>query len=771
MGVLFRPLSGRFILLPLLYRWLGSILEKRGHAALAQSCYQEAGRLDPRDARSAFVLGRLLLSQGKADEAAQAFRVALEARPDYPEAHNNLGVALAQQEQSDAAAECYRAALRLKPDYAAAHNNLGNVYLVHGRLAEAEASYRTALRCDRQYVEAHNNLGLALLEQGRYKEAEQSIREALRLRPDFAGALNNLGSALQHQENLEEAVACFQEALRLQPDLGEAHINLALILGDIDQLAGAVDYYRNKLKFNPDSVEAHFRLGMGLQAQGKLREAKEHFEAILKLRPQSPEAHANIGAVALREGNLDGALTSLREALAESPAFGGAHYNYFFCLNYSADYEPAEIFAEHTRWAREHADPLRNEAAPFANSRQKDRKLRVGYVSPDFRAHSVSYFIEPVIRHHDRDKIKVFCYSNLIRPDHVTARIQAQADVWRDIHLKTAKQVCEQIREDEIDILVDLAGHTGRNRLLVFAHKPAPIQVTYVGYPNTTGLAAMDYRITDAYADPPGLTEQYHTETLVRLPHSFLVYAPPPDSPEVAALPVLRKGHITFGSFNNAAKVVRNVIALWSRILHAVPGSRLMLKNFAFASADARERFTELFSQNGIPAERIDLLDFLPTVSSHLELYHEIDIALDPFPYNGTTTTCEALWMGVPVVALAGRVHAGRVGVSLLSNAGLTDLIADSEASYMQIAVGLASDPERLAQLRVSLRERLRNSPLTDAAGLTHALETEYVRMWRKWCDEPREPIAIPGENEIADSSLKRDAVQGMSLSKRQTCA
>ena len=737
MAVWFRSLFRRLSVLPFLYLRLGKVFEKRGHASLAQSCYEEAGRLNPCDARAPFVLGRLLLSQSKAEAAAEAFKAALKARPDYPEAHNNLGVALAQQEQPDAAAECYRAALRLKPDYAAAHNNLGNAYLVHGQLAEAEASYRTALRCDRRYVEAHNNLGLVLLEQGRYKEAELSIREALRLRPDFAGALNNLGSALQHQEELEEAVACLQEALRLQPGLGEAHINLALILGDTDQLAGAVEYYEKKLKFNPDSVEAHFRIGLGLQAQRKLREARKHFEAILKIRPNAPDAHANIGNIALREGNLDEALASFREAALSAPPFAGAHFNYFFCLNYSDGYEPGEIFAEHTRWARAHADPLRQEAEPLRNSRRHDRKLRVGYVSPDFRAHSVAYFVEPVIRRHDRDKFEVFCYSNLIQPDQVTERIRAQADAWRDIHLKTARQVCEQIRKDEIDILVDLAGHTGRNRLMVFAHKPAPIQVTYVGYPNTTGLAAMDYRITDAYADPPGLTEQYHTETLVRLPHSFLAYAPPADSPEVAALPVLRKGHITFGSFNNAAKIIPSVIALWSKILHAVPDSRLMLKHFAFHSAEAGERFKGLFAQNGIGADRIDLLDFVPTVSSHLELYHEIDIALDPFPYNGTTTTCEALWMGVPVVTLAGRIHAGRVGVSLLSNAGLAELIADGEASYMQIAVRLASAPEQLARLRESLRERLRNSPLTDAAALTRALEMEYASMWRKWCDEP----------------------------------
>ncbi|MFN7085118.1 MAG: tetratricopeptide repeat protein [Burkholderiales bacterium] len=725
------------MLLSLLYRWLAAILERRGHSSLAQTCYREAARLAPGDARAPFVLGSLLLRQGRAEEAAQAFRQALAADPDHAEAHNNLGVALAQQEQLDAAAACYCAALRLKPDHAAAHNNLGNVHLVRGQLDEAEASYRAALRCDRHYVEAHNNLGLVLLEQGRHQDAEKAIREALRLRPDFAGALNNLGSVLLRQGEVEEAVACLQQALRLQPDLGEAHINLALILGDMNQLAGAVDYYRNKLRFNPDSAEAHFRLGMGLQAQGKLVEARQHFEAMLKIRPEAPEALANLGGVALREGNLDEALAFFKAALEHAPVFAGAHYNYFFCLNYSADYEPAEVFAQHARWAEAHADPLSSAAAPFANSRRRDRKLRVGYVSPDFRAHSVAYFIEPVIRHHDRDRFEVYCYSNALQSDEVTARIRALADVWRDIRLQTTSQVCEQVRADGIDILVDLAGHTGRNRLAVFAHKPAPIQVTYIGYPNTTGLAAMDYRITDAYADPPGLTERFHTEQLVRLPQTFLVYAPPADSPEVAPPPLARKGHVTFGSFNNAAKVIPRVIALWSKILHAVPDSRLMLKHFAFHSAEAKERFQGLFAQNGIAADRIDLLDFVPTVSSHLELYHEVDIALDPFPYNGTTTTCEALWMGVPVITLAGKVHAGRVGVSLLSNAGLAELIADSEEAYVRIAVELANDVQRLAGLRAAMRARLENCPLTDARALARALEAEYAKMWQRWCETP----------------------------------
>lgn len=732
-------LAGKF--LPRLFLNLGAIFQARGQSALALACYREAARLKPADARSPFALGRLLLQQGEMESAAMAFREALEARPDYAEAQNNLGIALYEQGQVAEATHCYQAALRLKPDYAAAHNNLGNTHLSQGRAAEAEACFRRALDSDPNYAEAYSNLGLALKEQGRYQEAEQSLRQALQLKPGFAGALSNLGSALQSQGRTEEAVNAYQEALRLQPDLGEAHANLAIILGDASRLAQAVSYYEKLLRRNPNSPEAHNRLGVALQAQSRWDEANQHFEAALRERPDYAEACANLGNSYVSLADLEKALASYQQALSLGPN-SGAHSSYAFYLNYSPGHEPGEVATEYKEWASKYAALPASAMLPHGNSRDPERKLKVGYVSPDFCRHSVAFFIEPVIRNHDRSRFEVFCYSNVARPDAVTERLRAAAENWREIRLKTKEQVSELIRSDGIDILVDLAGHTSGNRLLVFARKPAPVQATYLGHPNTSGLGTMDYRITDALADPPGLTEHYHTEQLVRLPRCFLAYAPPPGAPQVAPPPHLSKGHVTFGSFNNAAKINHRVIALWSKILHAVPGSRLLLKSFAFSSADTKSRFMEMFAREGIEPERIDLFNFIPEVSSHLELYREIDIALDTFPYNGTTTTCEALWMGVPVITLAGAAHVARVGVSLLSSVGLTDLIAESEDNYLARAVALANNPEYSQALRSSLRDRMQNSPLTDAAGFTRELENAYLEMWRRWCASAPAEIA-----------------------------
>lgn len=734
MASLLRRLGDRHHPLSPLYRKLGGIFQLRGVTSLASVCYREAMRLSPADARSAFELGKMLLVKGNAEAAAGFFRNALSVRPNYPEAHNNLGVALQEQALYEEASECFRAALRLKPDYAVAHNNLGNAYLNQQHPVEAEACYRRALRANGNYTEAFCNLGVALNQQGRYREAEGACREALRLQPGFAGALSNLGKALQNQGELDEAESSYLEALRLKPDLGEASVNLAIMQGDINRLAGAVNYYEKAIARNSDSVESHNMLGLALQAQGRFEDAAAQFQAALRLRPAASAVHANLGNNYIIQARLAEALACYRRAMVQPSA--EAISSYVFHLHYCPDHGPDEIFAEHVRWGRLYTGALPRVTPHHDNAPDPRRKLRVGYVSRDFFQHSVAFFIEPVIRHHDRVRVEVFCYANVIKPDQVTERLKVAADGWRDIHLKSDEQVCKLISEDRIDILVDLSGHTSGWRPGVFARKPAPVQVTYLGYPDTSGLDTIDYRITDEHADPPGRTECYHTEELVRLPGCFVVYNPPADAPGVALPPVLAKGHVTFGCFNNVVKVNRRVVALWSKILHSIPGSRLALKGIAFSSAATRKLYLEMFEEHCIAAERIDLWDFVPTVSGHLELYREIDIALDPFPYNGTTTTCEALWMGVPVICLAGKTHASRVGVSLLSNAGLDSFISGDEAAYMEKAVALARDVEQLRQWRFSLRDRLRNSSLTDAVGFTRALEDAYREMWRRWCAE-----------------------------------
>jgi predicted O-linked N-acetylglucosamine transferase (SPINDLY family) len=337
-------------------------------------------------------------------------------------------------------------------------------------------------------------------------------------------------------------------------------------------------------------------------------------------------------------------------------------------LNYCADIEPTDVLAEHRRWSEQHTASLANDRQPHANSPDPNRRLRIGYLSPDFCRHSVAFFIESLLAAHDRSAFEILCYANVSQTDIITERLQGLADKWRDIVHLSDQQVAELVRADAVDILVDLVGHTVNNRLLVFARKPAPVQISYLGYPNTTGLSTIDYRLTDAWADPPGRADRFHTETLVRLQGGFLCYQPWPGTPEVSPLPALTSGHITFASFNNATKVNPEVIALWSKILRLLPNARLIMKALQLGDIGTRQRFAQLFEQNGVSMERVELLGWASSTAEHLELYNRVDIGLDPFPYNGTTTTCEALWMGVPVIVLAGNTHAARVGVSLLSS-------------------------------------------------------------------------------------------------------
>jgi predicted O-linked N-acetylglucosamine transferase (SPINDLY family) len=408
--------------------------------------------------------------------------------------------------------------------------------------------------------------------------------------------------------------------------------------------------------------------------------------------------------------------------------------NLLLTMNYNPRYDASEIFIRHTEFAKHFELPFQSSSVRFPNVKDVHRPLRVGYVSPDFKGHSVAFFIEPVLAAHSKNRFEVFCFSDVPQEDEVTKHIRSSADHWRDISRMTDSEADEIIRKDKIDILVDLAGHTAYNRLLLFARKPAPVQVSWIGYPATTGLSAMDYKIVDSYTDPPGMTEQYYTEKLLRMPECFLCYRPDEESPEVGPLPSQSAGHVTFGSCNNFAKVTPEMMELWGKILEGVPGSRLLLKAKSLSDRSTREYVKDLFQGKGISGDRLELLGWEPSVRGHLETYHRIDIGLDTFPYHGTTTTCEALWMGVPVVTLAGKTHVSRVGVSLLSNAGLPELVAHTGDEYMDIAINLAKDTNRLRELRDRLRTMMTDSPLTDAGRFTGHLEKAYRDIWEKWC-------------------------------------
>ena len=644
-------------------------------------------------------LGNARKAQGKLPEAITAYQAALKLNPDFAEAHSNLGIALEKQGALDDAVAAFEKARALKPNLAETHYNLGNARRAQGKLPEAITAYQAALKLNPDFAEAHNNLGWVFKEQHKLIEAIACYKHALALKPDYVEAYNNLGIALRAHGDVDAAIATYKRALALELGNADIHNNLGVALQEQKKLSEAIPAHQQALALNPDCAEFHHNLGNALFGQGKLAAAISTYRQVLAFEPEAADMHS--------------ALIS--------------------CFNYCADIEPTDVFAEHRRWDR-HAAPLAKTLQPHANSPDPERRLRIGYVSPDFYAHSVAFFLEPLLAAHDRSEFEILCYANVSRPDSATERFQGLADGWRDILDLSDEQVAELVRADEIDILIDLAGHTANNRLLVFAHKPAPVQISYLGYPNTTGLATMDYRFTDAWADPPGQTESLHVEQLVRLPGGFLCYQPPPASPEVAPPPVLTAGHVTFASFNNATKVTAETVALWAKILRALPEARLIMKAHHFGDPGTRDHFKELFEKNGVSLERITLVDWIPSMSAHLELYNKVDIGLDPFPYNGTTTTCEALWMGVPVVSLAGPTHASRVGVSLLSNIGLPELIAQTPEAYVALALRLANDHQWLSDFRISLRDKIKCSPLTDASGFARTVETAYRTMWRRWC-------------------------------------
>jgi len=564
-----------------------------------------------------------------------------------------------------------------------------------GQRREAEAIYRAILQSQPDHPDALHYLGLLSYQTGRLDAALELMRRAVALRPDVAHFHGNLGNALRAAGRPDEAIAAYQEALRR----------------------------------NPGSCAALVNLGNTLWEAGRPEDALRSFDAALRQDGRLAEAHGGAGLALKDLGLLDEALAAFDEAIRLASQLAAAESNRLYTLNYLPGWSPQRIFDEHRAWAIRRADPLSSGAPPAVVERSSGRRLRLGYVSAHFRDHAVNFFVEPILASHQRDRFEVFCYSDVAAPDAVTKRLMASVEHWRSIVGLGDVDVAQQIRDDGIDILVDLAGHLGGNRLLAFARRPAPIQVTYLGYQATTGLAAMDYRLTDAVADPPGATEAWHTEQLVRLPGAFFCYRPPDESPEVSAAPCLASGTITFGSFNAFAKVTTRTLDVWARVLERVAGSRLQL--LAPPGESTPRRVLAHFARRGIAEDRLRFVT-RSRRREYLAMHHAVDIALDSFPFTGHTTTCDALWMGVPVVTLCGASYTQRFGASPLVAVGLEELVATSEDEYVARAVELACDPGRIDRMRRTLRERMRGSALLDFAGFTAGLERVYEELWHR---------------------------------------
>jgi predicted O-linked N-acetylglucosamine transferase (SPINDLY family) len=664
---------------------------------------------------------------GQLREAEELYLQILQDNSGQADASHMLGLIAGQSGQYALAVDYLQAAIRLKPGLADAHNNLGNVFILQSKLPEAVECFRQAVRHRPDFAAAHNNLGNALREMGHVDDAVASLREALRLRPDYEEARRNLALATQALDaepkspgppnRLDDAETYFEQGLTLTKQ------------GKYEEAAAS---YQQVLRLRPESAGVHNNLGNLFVRQGKLLEAVDSFRQALRCKPDFAQAHGNLGD-ALRElGCLDESLAAHRIALRLVPSAAFIHSSMLLTLNYHPGYDAPAIKEEYGRWNKLHAEPLKRLIKPHANSADPKRRLRIGYVSPDFREHVDAFFLVPLLSNHDHDQYEIFCYAGVQRPDAMTERLRRYADTWRSTVGLSDQQIADLVRSDQIDVLVDLEMHAANNRLLMFARKPAPVQVAWLGYPGTTGLPAIDYRLTDPYLDPPGLFEAFYTEKSIRLPETFWCYDPLTDEPPVNALPALETGIVTFGCLNNLCKVNEGCLALWAKVLEKVPRSRLLLRA---PPGPRRDWAAATLKNHRIAEDRVELVDALPRLQ-YLATYNRIDLGLDPLPYNGHTTSLDAFWMGVPTLTLLGNRVVGRAGYSQLCNLGLAELSAQTPEQYVELAGSWAGDLSRLQKLRGSLRERMQRSPLMDGKRFARHMEEAYRAMWRNWCEQ-----------------------------------
>ncbi len=712
---------------------LGVLLQHTGSAEKAITLIKKALTVKPGEPIFLCNLGEAFRASGNNAEAIAQHRQALAIKPNFAEAHNNLGLAYLQTGQLEDARRSFQSAGQIQPTFADAWCNLGLVHIRQKAYAEAVLALRKSIQHQPNYAQAYYYLGLAFYEQNLLNNAIGALEQAISIQPDYAEAHNTLGNALFSRGNLEGAMRAFEHAILQQPDLAEAYVNLGDVLNHMGRLHDSETVIREALRQRDTFAAAHESLGNILQCQGKSTEAAIHFEKALLLDADNFDALSGLGLALGDQGKIIEATDILHKAV--TLCLKQATLNkYLYMLNFHPGMTAEAVSGEHRRWCDQLAMAPDNSYTFPAGRRKLAKILRIGYVSPDFRRHSVAYFFEPLLRCHHAAKVEVFCYANVKTPDAVTERLKGLSHHWRDIAWLSDTEAAQQIHKDGIDILVDLAGHTGGNRLPIFPHRPAPIQVTWLGYPNTTGMRQIDYRLTDSATDPAGLADTLYSEELVRLDHSFLCYQGNDAIAASAPSPCSGNNHITFGSFNNLLKVTGEVVDLWAQIIKNVPDAKLILKTKQLADKSIREAYRQRFAAAGVHPEQVELLAIIPEVADHLRSYNRIDIALDPLFYNGTTTTFEALWMGVPVITLAGDRHASRVGASILTAIGRGDLVAHSASEYVDLACALATDTDRLVGLRGSLRRDLKNSPLCDAAAFASKIEAAYAAMWEKWC-------------------------------------
>ena len=679
----------------------------------------------PAEPRYQFGLGQALQALGRWNEAAVAYRRVVRSEPESADAHFALGVVLQRGGELAPAAAAYRGALALRAGDAAALSNLGTVLREMGDVEGAIGLLEAARRLEPLVASHAVNLGVAFCQRRDFAAAEAILRAALEGEPDHPEAAFNLGNALRGLGRPREALEQYRRAAALRPDYADALNNLGNVLKELGDFAAAMAAYEAALRARPDYLVAINNGGCLLRTLGKIDAAEDLLRRGLMIDPHHAALHDSLGNVLKDAGELDEAVQCFRRSLELDPANAATHSNLAYSLSFQS-FEARPILDECLRWNARFAARLRPASTAPVREAAPDRRLKVGYVSPDFRDHCQSLFTVPLLAHHDHAAFEVFCYSSVERPDAITRRLAGCADAWRDVRALDDAALCAMIREDRIDILVDLTMHMANGRPLLFARKPAPVQIAWLAYPGTTGIDAIEYRLSDPRLDPAGFDGHYSEQTL-RLADSFWCYDPLADEPGVNALPAVERGYLTLGCLNNPCKLTDYTLRLWGGVMRALPDARLLLMAPA---GRHRARLLQRLGAQGIAADRVGFVEFRPR-AEYLRSYHDIDLGLDTFPYNGHTTSLDALWMGVPVVTRVGRTSVGRGGLSQLFHLDLLDLAAESDAAFAGSAVALAADIPRLAALRQELRPRLERSALMDAARFAGNIERAYREAWR----------------------------------------
>ncbi|MBP7141098.1 MAG: tetratricopeptide repeat protein [Opitutaceae bacterium] len=615
----------------------------------------------------------------------------------------------------DQAAAIYEQILKVAPRLFDAVHLAGTVAYQRHDYNAAVTLLSRALSLDPRSAPCAMRLGMALFSQGHPDKAEKHLRTSLARDPSAAETWNGLGLVLRALGRPPDAIEAFRRALVLQPGLAEAHDQLGALIADTQGFVHAIPHFRKAIELNPRFAGAWCNLGLAQVQSGDIPGGVESLDKALSIDPGFVQAMLGKGLALQRANQIPEAVAAYDRALALDPGNVEAGSARLLCLNYLDTIDPSRLYEEHLAFGKRlEGDPAPRRietALPSAHE-----PLRVAFLSPDLRAHSVSYFLEPLLAHLDRSRFEIILYHDHAVTDAVSDRLRQRARLWRNFASHPDRWVEERIREDRPDILVDLAGHTGFNRLPVFARRPAPVQISYLGYPNTTGLSAINFRFTDEIADPFPSSDAYHTERLLRFSPCAWTYQPPSSAPEVAPPPCLDSSQITFGSFNNAAKFSDHTLRLWSDILRRVPNSCLFMKGHGVDEPSFQDRLLAYMDARNISRDRLTFAGRTSGLEAHLALYNRIDVALDTSPYNGTTTTCEALWMGRPVVTLAGNRHASRVSASLLSAVGHSEWIATSDEEYVRLAARLVQDRKNLAASTAELRTQLAASLLMDHA-------------------------------------------------------